>query len=467
MLMYSTMLDIANTLTQEAFIQLVIEWNQKSAHKENIIPDLHYQGERHIRLGHDEKWMDIEEYEEKNIIAIRYQKQGEDASIWNTDYIMNFDEMKMAIHLDHSYTLHSQLDVLGFSTPRFLSLLIAHGYLKDDGLLPVLRKPIKINKDTLSLLVACMNDQAQNRLPVIYISKTKKDSYAVDVKKLSSRLKGVAHVLTQESYDDTLMIRRTCPSQVAYNGGIDIYLPHGTHQHIAYREYFDEGERLFNKVSREILHYANVQAVLPLYTWSGVNNAILQEKWHHMQSEYEKAKNEVDEYLGAFDDDYAKMQKQIDELTKANLSLTLENQGLRSKLSDSQKVPVLYFGEEEEFYQGEIKEMLLDAINAQLKNVQDHSRRHDVYEDILQKNDHQHLYQKRMNTIKAVLKDYKSLNASLKQKLMDLGFEIQDDGKHYKLIYYGDERYMLVIAKTGSDVREGKNNASMICKKMF
>ena len=413
MLMYSTMLDIANTLTQEAFIQLVIEWNQKSAHKENIIPDLHYQGERHIRLGNDEKWMDIEEYEEKNIIAIRYQKQGEDASIWNTDYIMNFDEMKMAIHLDHSYTLHSQLDVLGF------------------------------------------------------ISKTKKDSYAVDVKKLSSRLKGVAHVLTQESYDDTLMIRRTCPSQVAYNGGIDIYLPHGTHQHIAYREYFDEGERLFNKVSREILHYANVQAVLPLYTWSGVNNAILQEKWHHMQSEYEKAKNEVDEYLGAFDDDYAKMQKQIDELTKANLSLTLENQGLRSKLSDSQKVPVLYFGEEEEFYQGEIKEMLLDAINAQLKNVQDHSRRHDVYEDILQKNDHQHLYQKRMNTIKAVLKDYKSLNASLKQKLMDLGFEIQDDGKHYKLIYYGDERYMLVIAKTGSDVREGKNNASMICKKMF
>ena len=55
----------------------------------------------------------------------------------------------------------------------------------------------------------------------------------------------------------------------------------------------------------------------------------------------------------------------------------------------------------------------------------------------------------------------------MRQQLLELGFEITEDGKHYRLTYYGDGRYKTTIAKTGSDWREGKNIASVILKSMM
>jgi len=40
MLLFSTVLQINDLLTEEIFIQNVIEWNQNSPHQENIIPGI-------------------------------------------------------------------------------------------------------------------------------------------------------------------------------------------------------------------------------------------------------------------------------------------------------------------------------------------------------------------------------------------------------------------------------------------
>ncbi len=45
--------------------------------------------------------------------------------------------------------------------------------------------------------------------------------------------------------------------------------------------------------------------------------------------------------------------------------------------------------------------------------------------------------------------------------------EISEDGSHYKIKYYGDDRYATSLAKTGSDHREGENIAHQIIKGMF
>lgn len=50
MLLYSTILDIKNTMTKEAFIRLVIKWNQGSPYKDNIIPGIQWNGEKNISL---------------------------------------------------------------------------------------------------------------------------------------------------------------------------------------------------------------------------------------------------------------------------------------------------------------------------------------------------------------------------------------------------------------------------------
>ena len=71
MLLYSTILDIKNTMTKEAFIRLVIKWNQGSPYKDNIIPGIQWKGEKNIRFGDDNLWLEIIEYRNKNVIAVR------------------------------------------------------------------------------------------------------------------------------------------------------------------------------------------------------------------------------------------------------------------------------------------------------------------------------------------------------------------------------------------------------------
>ena len=51
--------------------------------------------------------------------------------------------------------------------------------------------------------------------------------------------------------------------------------------------------------------------------------------------------------------------------------------------------------------------------------------------------------------------------------VLDMGFTITEDGKHYKLTYKNDPRYMITIAKTPSDTRAGSNNAARINREML
>lgn len=53
MLLFSTILDINDTMTKDDFIRLVIEWNQGSSHANNIISGIQWNGERNIRYGED------------------------------------------------------------------------------------------------------------------------------------------------------------------------------------------------------------------------------------------------------------------------------------------------------------------------------------------------------------------------------------------------------------------------------
>ena len=53
MLLFSTVLDIKDSITPDDFIQLVIKWNNTSTHTENIVTGIEWQGERTARYGDD------------------------------------------------------------------------------------------------------------------------------------------------------------------------------------------------------------------------------------------------------------------------------------------------------------------------------------------------------------------------------------------------------------------------------
>ena len=282
----------------------------------------------------------------------------------------------MAIRLDRSYTEEALMEDTAFSTPHFLTLLIEGGYLKDDNGLSILKHGLNISEDNLDILIKVINGESKYKLPVVYVSKTVYNYDPVNLTWLGSKLKGVAHILIESDKCLNNRIRTACKDMNEYNGGIGIYFPNGSHRRFYYRVYTGSDRVLLDKVIRSVLQYVNAQTIPLLYTWPGVNNSLLTDRLlsqrqerQEAESARKKAENEIEEYLGAFDEDLEKYKKQIDELTRANASLQMENQGLRAKLSGAESVPVLYLGDEDEFFQGEIKEMLLDAVSEALKKT--------------------------------------------------------------------------------------------------
>lgn len=471
MVLYSTMLDIDDSLTKEKFVQLVIKWNQESRHEENVIPGLEWDGKTmNKRYGSDECWLEIEEYRNGNTVAVRYEKVEDNGRIWNTDYVMNFDEMKMHIRLDRSFEGEANDLDFTFSTPYFLTLLIDEGYLKDDEDLPVAKIPVYITDANVDMLVRIINGESLYRLPVVYVSRTVYDQEPVDVNKLSNRLKGVAHVLVQQDRDSDKKIRELTDDNNEYFGAVGIYYPNKSarSRRFLYRNNSMPDRIMLEKIIRRVMLYCNCQQIDGSYTWDGVMNSISRDRLISQRQERVQAETERDQLYDEFDDELKQSQKRIDALMRENNALRAENAGLNNKLSEIDEKPVIIMGNEEDLYPGEIREIILSILDEELKNrVQEGSRRRDVLSDIVKNNDYKGVYKDKKKEIQKILGNYCGMSTKVRKALQDFGFQIEEDGKHYRLTYFGDERYKTTLAKTPSDNRGGQNIVHEIQKTML
>lgn len=498
MLLFSTTLSINESLTKDKFIELVIRWNQGSPHPDNIISGINWNGERNIKFEDGRLSLEIEEYRNGNIIAVRYEKKDLDGVIWDTDYVMNFTERKMAIRLDRSYLASAISSGFGFSTPHFISLLIAEKYLENDEELMISDKPYFVENEEIEKIADIVNGKRYH-LPIVYVSKTYHDEYPVDINKMAKRLKGVAHVLAQQSNCSNMRLRELCDDKNEYYGAIGIYYPvqSENHKKFLYRSYPGSEKQYLDRVVNTVISFGNSKMVEPLYTWQGVNHALLRDRLESKKEEraaaenarrevlcelfalkeqqesakieaIEKAKEEANVILDSFEDDMRKLQEQIEELTHTNEKLQYENQGLKAKIDSMQEQPLLYMGTENEFYPGEIKDLILSVLNDRLSNIEPKTRRYDVVQDVVQSNDFQEISRKRAEEVKRLLKNYNGMTPKTRKGLEDLGFVVTHEGGHYKVIYYGDDRYMLVYGATPSDNNHvGMNNASATIKKVY
>ena len=142
MLLFSTVLDLKESFTVDDMIRLVLEWNATSKYEENRVTGIDWHGEHTARYGTESLWLEFAEYEEKGILAVRHEKRTEGGVIWDSDFIMDFTRMQMAIQLDRTYHEEALVMNAAFSTPHFISLLIEHDCLQEDQGIPVLRTPI-------------------------------------------------------------------------------------------------------------------------------------------------------------------------------------------------------------------------------------------------------------------------------------------------------------------------------------
>ncbi len=500
MLLFSTILEINDSMTRDAFIRLVIEWNQGNPYQANVIPGIEWNGERNIRYGNDQLWLGIEEYRNRNIIAARFEKKEEDGTVWDSDYVMDFDAMRMSVRLDRSYTEEALSPDPKFSTPYFITLLIDRGYLQQDAALPVLRVPVTVSEQNLELAADVITGREKFRLPVVYVSKTDYDEDPVDVGTLAYRLKGIAHVLVESSNVCNTRLRELCDDQNEYYGAVGIYYPTKSipHRRYLYRSSYGYDAYLLERVVRSVLQYSNSQMVDTLFTWQGVNNALLLDRLQSKREDLlaaeqaqraaeaeaariqgtldeeerkrrqaEDERDDTNKLMEGVDDEIQRYRHQIEELTRANEALQYENQGLKIKLDARDEIPVLFQGDEVELYPGEIRDLLLAMLSEALRGTAPKSRRADIARDIIDRNDYQGISEAKAEKVKKLFRNYDGMTGKVRQELKDLGFDITEDGKHYKMTYYGDSRYQVTFSKTPSDVRSGKNSAQQTINTVF
>ncbi len=344
------------------------------------------------------------------------------------------------------------------------------------------------------------------------ISKTLNDEDPVDVLKLAKKLKGVAHILVQQSKSTNQQIRTVCEGKNEYNGAIGIYYPNQSVKHRKYLYQSSEGidKILFQKVIRSVIQYSNSQMVDTLYTWQGVNNALLRDRLESQKSERAIAERErrnalhelldlknslkeeresvlaeANKILDEFQEDTKKDKEEVDKifdefaeeitrLSKLVDKLEYEKQGLQAKLAklvDEDKIPVLFMGERKEFFQGEIKDILLYTLKKEMESMdsKNYKRRYDVLKDIINANHYEAIREQYIKKAKSSgLRNFSKMDSKMQRDLNELGFKVEKKKKHYEVSYYGDPNYVVIYANTPSDTQSaGENNLSHLINIAF
>lgn len=458
MQIYSAIFPVKESLSQDDLINLVVEWNQGSPH--NKISNLNWDGKkRNIKFEDGNLSLAIEEIRTYNTIAIRFHQFDENNIIWNTDIVVNFNTHIFSIKIDRETTADTIGFIPQFKTPILVNMLLDRDFIGMDNDLEISAKEIPIKKDNYKVIENIICRNTVYSMPVIYVTKSW-GRYPLRVHTLAYRLRGVAHVLIEEDADVCKFLKDSCRGMNSHHGSIGIYYPGSSapYKIITPRRYEGQEETLIDRIVNMVCRYMNQQARDKMMTWEGVQNELLKLRYVSATEKKVKAENEVSEVYENFSDELEEKERTIEELNNRVMALQAENQGLRAKYEQVSEIPLIYYGEEDELYEGEIKDHILETLQKQMQQVKKGTRKELILQDILESNELTGALEEKRAEIKRILKGYTKVGDSLKRDLKAYGFIITKDGGHYKLTYKGDSRYLFTMASSGSDSQRGGEN---------
>ena len=85
MLLFSTVLNVTDMLTTERFLNLVVDWNEKGS-PANRVQGVQWKDILGARFGSETLWLEVLDYSEKNILAVRHEKITDDGVVWDSDF---------------------------------------------------------------------------------------------------------------------------------------------------------------------------------------------------------------------------------------------------------------------------------------------------------------------------------------------------------------------------------------------
>lgn len=470
MLVYSSEFPILISKNVEDIFNVFLKWVNGSQHypfyEENdiILPDndIYFieKNGYHLELAHIT--MDHEEY-----CGMKFQFTEDEKLEWTTEVTAYKNNSS------HWITAKIFCDLLEPSAelpvpkkPYIIKLLFSELGGGDDGVFTASDRPIylKDNDEDIELASSIVNGTIKCSLPIIYISLGFDGHSEFKCRQLAHHTSGMAHVLIEPSRKFSVKLSALTASQNCYGGAACIYWPNGTERQVKIlpRRYPSI------KIAQNDIVDRIKNSVKYSKTRNGVNWSKIKELLSNYKlSELKKSGDQnLTNYMSSFDELNGSLK---DQLEQANARIqTLENNILLFQHALAQKSDIsVSMGKEKEFYPGEFKDAILVALKKSLPQIGDDTRLMFLVKDVIVANEISDSPDKIESAVRNALEKSAKFGVKERAALENMGFSVYDDGRHIKVVYYGDPRFTFSISRTASDHRSGKNAVSDICKKIL
>lgn len=333
-----------------------------------------------------------------------------------------------------------------------------------DGAMSVQGSCVRLANTDIELAARLILGRAGCRLPLVYVSAGFQGSYIVDPDLLAEKLAGMAHVVVEPNRPFSLRLKIEVASVNVYGGTVGVYWPDGggRRSYFLGRE-FESPEDVAQAIFEEVRAALANRRGLDICTWASLQEAISRKVIQALQA---SGSQEVNKYIETFDNELAAKAELLKTAEREITRLRTELQIYEARLT-SNAGALLQMGTEEDLYPNEVLGIVRDAMEDAKERVPADSRRQHVISSLLEANPRKGDAGLMRERLKELLRGSKGMDSKMRRGLEELGFSITADGKHFKLVFRGDDRYTFTLAKSGGDHRGGLNAASDIGKLLF
>lgn len=468
MLSFATEFPVDADRTTADFLQAMVRWISGSPHTslsaERLL-ELQQKDEAFVQSCNEQVQSLVSRSSDTDLAGVRYSRHDDDLE-WLTTVVFSrtsFDAW-VGIRVECE-SRHAAAHLPSAKKPVVVrTVLESLGGAADGSLLIRDQAHILANTD-IDLAAKLIRGEAGCRLPIAYVSAKFQGGYLLDFNRLAADLSGMAHVVVEPNRPFSARLQLEVDSENVYGGTIGVYWPEGGRR----RAFFFGGEystpgQLATAIKDEIRAALLNRRTIARCTWAYVRETASRQAIQLLKSSGSKA---IDDYVKTFDQEIEAKNQRLEDAEREIQRLHNELRKYEARVGATSG-GLFRLGRERDLYPNEVLGILLDAIEDAATRVSQDSRRQHVLTSIIEANKlDDNPLEGRREQLKKLLRGMSTIDGKMRHELEDMGFSITEDGKHFKLIFQGDDRYTYTLPKSGSDWRGGRNAASDIARLLF
>lgn len=455
---------VTKELTKEKLIELAFEWVNNSPHYG--FDNISWSGEDLYERETEKQKFSVVQSNDSKILAIRLENIDNDNVLWTNDFVYEECDKDniLLVRLARDAVDKESIVTRGYNRPRLMKTILKLGYGAEDNNLLISDREILITENNLDLAEKVICGRTKYLLPVVYVTKRFIDNVTIlDTKELAKDLAGTAHVIVEESTEITAKLKERTNGINPFNGAVHIYYTDKVGTRIIPDD-FSKANAFRFKIVNSVCRRLSQVKVDDKYTWGTIRYQKLLEKYRQDQKENSELEKVCEEILELKEKEHAQLVADM-ELELNELRSKVQNYEYAFQSRKKEQIGNIMFNcSEEEFFEGEIKDMILKLLQDEKKKMdtdpnQRGWRRYHVLEALLKDNEIVGKGQDLDTELKDILSRIDRINAKDRKRLRELGF-VSRENKHNKLYFHDDDRYLITLGKTPSDSRAASNSAS-------